>query len=296
MKKHAKPIHWIAQEALAPIKEAGRAKSVEIELLADPELAVWYAPYPEVFMDQLRLLSNQLLNLCPKGKLTFMLQASGVNKDTVRTDVQMNMEEEDLGSEADFSLAVLATDEISTDINLLGIDCPEPKEYVLGYAISVPLIKGEKKTGLLNQHANQIEQETQQNLSVLLVDDNEVNRLVVSKFLRRWGMQVDQAFDGLMAIDQFRMGKYDLVLMDLEMPNMDGYQASKAIRALEMGGQPQEDQVHTPIIALTAYTMVEAKEKAFASGMNDFVTKPLDPPQLYHKIINHTSNTGKVIA
>lgn len=116
---------------------------------------------------------------------------------------------------------------------------------------------------------------------ILLVDDNKVNRLVGRKTLQRWQTEVALAEDGQIAVELLIDEPYDLVLMDLQMPNLDGYEATKAIRRLE--GNPNQ---HIPIIALTAAVLLGEKEKAIESGMNAIQTKPFDPMLLYQTMMN----------
>ncbi len=117
---------------------------------------------------------------------------------------------------------------------------------------------------------------------LLLVDDNHINVMVASKFLQQWNIRPDHAADGLTALHQVQEATYDLVLMDLQMPVMDGFEATRRIRAL--GGR----YLTIPIIALTADTVADVKERAQAAGMNDFLTKPYSPAGLYRVITRHT--------
>ncbi len=118
-------------------------------------------------------------------------------------------------------------------------------------------------------------------LRLLLVDDNEINVMVAAKFLQKWKITPDCAPDGLAALQRVREQTYDLVLMDLQMPVMDGFEAARRIR--EMGGPYRT----VPIIALTADTVAGVKEQALAAGMNDFLTKPYSPDDLYRVITRH---------
>jgi CheY-like chemotaxis protein len=115
-----------------------------------------------------------------------------------------------------------------------------------------------------------------QGVKILLVEDNHVNQLIISKFLLKWGLQVDMADNGLIAVDLLKTAIYDLILMDLEMPEMDGYEATRTIRSFT-----DERYKEIPIIALTASAMIEVQDQVFASGMNGYVTKPFDPDELY---------------
>jgi len=127
----------------------------------------------------------------------------------------------------------------------------------------------------------QVENKTQvQHLSgnILVVDDNEINRLLASKVLAKWGVQVDFAENGEIALEKVQMFQYDLILMDLHMPVMDGMEATKAIRKL--GGLFSR----LPIIALTASLFSHELETITESGMDGYVIKPFVPNDLYSKI------------
>jgi two-component system, sensor histidine kinase and response regulator len=109
---------------------------------------------------------------------------------------------------------------------------------------------------------------------VLLVEDNVVNQKVGQRFLERLGCRVTVAENGAKAIQAWQSGEFRLVLMDVQMPVMDGYTATREIRALE-GTRPR-----TPIVALTANAMSGQLERCLQSGMDDLLTKPLDPQEL----------------
>lgn len=104
-------------------------------------------------------------------------------------------------------------------------------------------------------------------LSLLLVEDNQVNQLVASSLLKKLGHRVDHAENGQRALDALQKHHYDLILMDCQMPVMDGYAATRAIRQ-----NPQWQNL--PIIAITANVMQGDREECLASGMNDYITKP----------------------
>jgi len=113
---------------------------------------------------------------------------------------------------------------------------------------------------------------------VLIVEDNPVNMTIAVAQLEQWGLQVEQAHDGNMAIEAVDRAAldgrpFDAVLMDVQMPFMSGNDAARALRQR----YPTE---RLPIIALTAAALVSEREKAMGAGMNDFVTKPIDPAAL----------------
>jgi len=116
-------------------------------------------------------------------------------------------------------------------------------------------------------------------LKVLVAEDNIVNQKVMESFLRRWEIEAVVVGNGLEAIRELERNDYDLILMDLEMPEMDGYEAAEKIRNME---NPSKRDV--PIFALTAAALNEVKDKVHSVGMNDFVTKPFNPVELKRKI------------
>jgi CheY-like chemotaxis protein len=109
---------------------------------------------------------------------------------------------------------------------------------------------------------------------VLLVDDNRVNRLVGQKMLERLGCSVDLALGGQEAVEMVGRCDYDLVFMDCQMPGMDGYAATRAIREAEGSRR------RVPIVAFTANAMSGEQEHCLASGMDDYLTKPIRPLEL----------------
>ena len=114
---------------------------------------------------------------------------------------------------------------------------------------------------------------------VLLVEDNKINQLVVAKMLRKIGMVVTTADDGIPALEAVNRQHFDLILMDIQMPDMDGYRATAEIRK-----HTDPDKRDTPIIALTASAFLTEREKARLFGMNDHVGKPFGPEELLEKI------------
>ena len=117
------------------------------------------------------------------------------------------------------------------------------------------------------------------NVSVLVVEDNDINQLVIREKLNTLGIKADFAPNGELGLtmlrDSFAKGaQYDIVLMDCHMPVMDGYQATRAIRELGPG------TATLPIIALTANAMADERQKCLNAGMSDYLTKPLSVERL----------------
>ena len=114
---------------------------------------------------------------------------------------------------------------------------------------------------------------------ILLAEDNAINQLVARNYLEEWGVDLKVVSNGQEAVNHLGSYEVDLVLMDLQMPEMDGYQASRHIREMENGRLKQ-----LPIIALTASSKYEVGEQYRQAGMNDFVHKPFNPVELYAKM------------
>jgi len=117
------------------------------------------------------------------------------------------------------------------------------------------------------------------NADILLVEDNLINQKIVNLSLKKVVKNVDIANNGKEALDQFGTKKYDLILMDIQMPVMDGITATKKIREIEASTNS-----HTPIIAITAYALSGDKESCLAAGINDYISKPFQIEDLLEKM------------
>jgi len=117
-----------------------------------------------------------------------------------------------------------------------------------------------------------------QGIHVLVVEDNAINQMLVIKVLKNQGFETEVAENGLIALEKYEKKDYDILLMDLQMPEMDGYEATRKIRGLKNGKN------EIPIIAMSAHTFKGEYEHCMAIGMNDFISKPFDTAELYEKI------------
>jgi CheY-like chemotaxis protein len=124
------------------------------------------------------------------------------------------------------------------------------------------------------------------NLSILVAEDNDIIRKLILKLLERKGFRADFVVNGKDTVAAVGQKSYDVVLVEMQMPEMDGISATRAIRAL---AGPERD---VPIVALTANALVGQRESCHAAGMNDFLTKPIQPDALYEAIVR--SGTSKV--
>ena len=125
---------------------------------------------------------------------------------------------------------------------------------------------------------------------ILLVEDNEMNRDMLSRRLARRGFEVTIAVDGGEGVEKAHSESPDLILMDMSLPVIDGWEATRSLKA-----EPNTQGI--PIIALTAHAMSDDREKALAAGCDDYDTKPIDLPHLLSKIdalLNERQTTSKV--
>ena len=147
--------------------------------------------------------------------------------------------------------------------------------------------------------------EKRKSFNILLAEDNLINQTLAIKLLETRGHRVTLASNGIEAVEAFKKGDFDLILMDIQMPEMDGFEATKAIRNLERGTRKTEDgdqakQTPTanqssivnrqssieriPIVAMTAHAMTGDREKCIEAGMDDYVSKPIKPEVLFSAI------------
>ncbi|MCG2618067.1 ATP-binding protein [Terrimonas sp. NA20] len=119
-------------------------------------------------------------------------------------------------------------------------------------------------------------------LKVLVVEDNEINQSLMKKLLGSWAIDPDIVSNGLEAIERLQISKYDIILMDIQMPEMDGYTAARIIR--------EELRISTPVIAMTAHALAGEREKCLAAGMDEYIAKPVRERELQQMIVRFSSS------
>jgi two-component system, sensor histidine kinase and response regulator len=156
---------------------------------------------------------------------------------------------------------------VSQSVLLLAID----------KVLQIPSGKAEMKS-LVTRHSIR---ESKRKLRILLAEDNPVNQKLATKIFEKMGHSVSVAEDGKKALEAMAQGIFDLVMMDVQMPVMDGFEATRMIRNQEKG-----TGTHVPIVAMTAHAMKGDREKCFESGMDGYVSKPINLRELYDTIEN----------
>jgi CheY-like chemotaxis protein len=168
-------------------------------------------------------------------------------------------------------------------VNLMGGDISLISELGAGskFYFTLTLKSGEDKKEAQPQ-LETITRKSDQAFNILIVEDNRVNQIVVSNYLKKWGLNYTYANDGQEALQKIISKSYHLVLMDIQMPGINGYEATKTIRSYE---DPYFKNI--PIIALTASVLMDKKTEIVDIGFNDFISKPFNPEELNQKIFSY---------
>lgn len=263
-------------------------------------------PIPKVMGDPYRL-SQVLLNLLNNAiKFTnygeVLLTHQVMNEDNENVEIQFTVKDTGIGIPPAHQGKIFDS---FTQIDIVG---SKQSGVGLGLTISKNLIEKQggriwvestenvgssfhfmikyKKAKLINEphRLSSIELQDLGTLNILLAEDNKVNVFVAESMLKDWGFHVDVAGNGEEVLRLMELNDYDLVLMDIQMPIMDGIEATKKIREMR---NPAKSRV--PVIALTANTGRQAHKKLMSLGMNDWVVKPFKEETLYRKLAMHIS-------
>ena len=113
--------------------------------------------------------------------------------------------------------------------------------------------------------------------TVLIIEDNEDNMVLITRFLKKFGYQCIEAFTGLQGLEMLKRDRPDFIILDIQLPDIDGTEVVKKIRTFEQVGQ-------TPVIAMTSYAMAGDREKLLAAGCNGYIEKPIDPDRVISQI------------
>ncbi len=193
--------------------------------------------------------SNRIHELIAPNKLPVIIMATAYNRDDV------------LGQAKESGISNVLTKPLSpsTLLNVL-VDI-----FGRGLPAKASKLKKAHEMAVVKEYAG---------AKILLAEDNEVNQLVASRILKNAGLEVDVANNGRQAVEMLQAGNYDLVLMDIQMPEMDGITATKEIRKLP-------EYANLPIVAMTAHAMSGDRELSIQAGMNDHINKPINLQELF---------------
>jgi signal transduction histidine kinase/ActR/RegA family two-component response regulator len=285
----------LVRDALAVVSPAARAKGLKVFRKCDPDLP------PAVMGDPLRL-RQVLLNLLSNavkftGQGSVGVELSAVKRGGDSVELQFKVSDTGIGISPEAQKSVFEP--------FTQADSSTTRRYGgtgLGLTISrglIALMNGrlqmESQLGSgtcfrifvtlrtaagpanLRRPAQEGVRRAKRRLRILLAEDNAVNQKVAVRLLEKMGHQVEVAVDGERAVAAVSLGIYDLVLMDCQMPVMDGYAATRAIRRLNL-------RHRLPIVAMTANAMPEDRRRCLEAGMDDYLSKPICTAQLYSAI------------
>jgi hypothetical protein len=293
-------IHQIAANVVSMLSE--RAKAKRIDLLTD----IRTMPYP-LKGDAIRLqqgllnFANNALKFTEKGSVT--LRAMPLEETDTEALIRLEVADTGIGIAPEalprlFSAFEQADNSLSRQYGGTGLGLAITKSMAqlmngdVGvtstpgsgslFWLTARLAKGRVKPDSAAQMAANAAEaillRDHRGREILLAEDDPVNREIALALLEDVGLVVDVAQDGNEAVTLAGQKRYDLILMDMQMPNLNGLEATRQIRALS-GGES------IPIIAMTANAFMEDKARCFAAGMNDFTTKPVDPDKLFETLL-----------
>jgi len=160
---------------------------------------------------------------------------------------------------------------------------PVKQQMLFDAVIAVLGHKEDRPSTIITRHV--LAEKRKIDLRLLLAEDNPINQKLAIVLLQKAGYSVDAVETGVQALERVKADHYSVVLMDVQMPDMDGFEATRQIRVWEKGnGQ------HIPIIAMTAHAMAGDRDRCLASGMDDYIAKPLEPRALFNAIDRWTQN------
>jgi two-component system sensor histidine kinase/response regulator len=292
-------LHNLAKKIKQSFFSKASEKGINIELLIDDTI-------PEYLIgDQIRLgqVLNNLLSNAVKfthaGKVTLKLEYEVLNDKQVTikftvADTGIGMATSNLniifepfvqetqtngndygGTGLGLAITKRLIDLHQSDINVTSIP-GKGTQFI--FTIVFDIAEQPLKTDTLQPQDSLAGGNSLKGMRVLVVDDNKMNLLIASKFLKKWDAEPEEAISGQQAIDMVKNNYYDLIIMDLQMPGMNGFEATGIIKMTHP---------HMPIIALTADAMPETHSKAFAAGMCDYLTKPFVPETLFGKVAKY---------
>lgn len=290
------------EELLAEIKNANliraQDKQIKLKLKRDDELPQFVTGDPVRLSQILNNLVNNAVKFTDSGEVIMDVQVEQLNaervqvrfsvKDTgigIAKEKQENLFEQfcqvDSSVTRRYGGTGLGLAIAKRLLDLQGSAIQLKSEEAVGSAFSFVLsfdIPARVHLPTRKSATRSDEFQTFEGATILLAEDNEANTLIAKKFMRNWGVKIVHVTTGKEAVEQVQKRHFDLVLMDLQMPVMDGYEATMLIR--EAGNSPFE----LPIVALTASAIHTEREQALEAGMNDFITKPFSPAELHTKL------------
>jgi signal transduction histidine kinase len=294
-------LNVIGKNIVAGFKSYASDKQINLNFIYDPSYHLAVLGDPTRLTQILNNLLNNAIKFTKKGKVSFSINVLEKTNENIKVQfviqdtgigIDINKQKQiferftqaDSSTSRSFGGTGLGLAITKMLLDLQGVDLTLESELGKGstfsFIQSFPISKNQFYT---NNHEPQLPSEEDmplKNIHILLVEDSEMNILVAVNFLERWGAKVDVSLNGQECLDMIDLNKHKLILMDLNMPVMDGFQATKILR---------ERHIDIPIIALTASPPKEVEQKIESVGMNDIVVKPFMPEELFKKLLHYSN-------
>ena len=287
-------LHDLLNNTVNMFQENARQKSIELALIFENDVSSSVKTDPVRLTQVLTNLISNAIKFTDQGKVTVTVQSVAVTggkhhiKFSVR-DTGIGIADDQL--DAIFESFTQANSDTTRKYGGTGLGLSITKRLVELFNANI-IVKskiGEGSEFLFTiafdctnqqlQPSRRAPLHSMDGLRVLIVDDNEVNQVVASRLLKKWGAVTDVAKDGFEALEKLKGKDFDLVLMDLQMPQLDGFETTRRIRKID---DPYFKNI--PIIAITANALPDTELRTKECGMRDFLTKPFEPATLKEKI------------
>jgi PAS domain S-box-containing protein len=285
-------LETLMKDALAVVAPAARAQGLDLRQTLDKDLPGALVGDPQRLRQVLLNLLSNAVKFTEHGHVEVRVLATGRSSDAVQ--LEFSVEDTGIGIPAEVQQSVLepfTQGDNSTTRRFggtgLGLAICSRLIDLMGGRLELRSEPGQGSTfrftagfavaavaGVLPGSSQGSIRPSTRRLRILLAEDNAVNQFIASRLLERMGHHVDVVADGRQAVTAVERADYDVVLMDCQMPNMDGYAATRAIRSLNRGRA-------VPIIAMTANAMAEERQRCLDAGMDDYLAKPVSAEQLY---------------
>lgn len=292
-------------ETLSVFEPQAHARNIELVLNLDEGIPEWIHGDEKKICQVLNNLLSNALKFTNEGKIETGVILKSSQKENIRLefyvkDTGIGVKEQDIprlfesfhqldiSSRKEYQGTGLGLNIVKSLVEMMNGEVKFESEYGSGSRVSfeIPLVRARdqrNKAETLVEEPLDFE-EKQASLKILVAEDDAINQLYLAGFLRSQGWTVDTAANGLVAIEKFSANAYDLVLMDGQMPKMDGFETARRIREME-----KESGKHIPIVAITGYAIPGDRERFLDAGMDDYVSKPIDERKLIEIIHRMTS-------
>ena len=288
----------VITEAFAAFHPQAHQKGLNLDMEVDPDVPdIIYGDEKKVRQILDNLISNAIKFTSkgrihvgvflknrkkPQAQLCFEVSDTGigVKKENIPLLFQ-SFQQLDISTRKEYQGTGLGLSIVKSLVEMMNGQVSFESEYGKGSKVSfhIPLLpfhaKEEKKEVVEEVQSSESQLPDNRQLKILVAEDDAINQLYLAGFLRSRGWKVDTAANGLIALEKFRQNRYDVVLMDGQMPQMDGFETARQIRAME-----NESGLRIPIIAITGYAIPGDRERFLEAGMDDYVSKPIDESKL----------------